>query len=70
MENEVEHTYFPWECPLILHFLFPQLQLTALVPISKIKPLLMKNPWGYMCQELMLELKKKEEEVSVDLNLE
>lgn len=29
----------------------------------------MKNPWGYMCQELMLELKKKEE-VSVDLSLE
>ncbi len=53
------NTYFPRESPPILHFLFPQLQLTALVPISKIKPSLTENPWGYTCQEPVLELKKR-----------
>lgn len=67
VEDEVEHTYFPGDHPPILHFLFPQLQLTALVPISKIKPSLTENPWGCMCQEPVLELKKKVSKISMDL---
>lgn len=53
------NTYFPRDYPPILDFLFPQLQLTALVPISKIKPSLTENPWGYVCREPELELEIK-----------
>lgn len=53
-------TDFPGDEPLILHVLFPLLQLIALLPISKFKLSATENPWGCMCQEPASEMEKKE----------
>lgn len=52
-------TDFPGDEPLILHVLFPLLQLIALLPISKFKLSASENPWGCTCQEPALEMEKK-----------
>lgn len=52
-------TDFPGDEPLILHILFPLLQLIALLPISKFKFSATENPWGCLCQEPALEMEKK-----------
>lgn len=53
-------TDFPGDEPLILHVLFPLLQLIALLPISKFKLSTTENPRGCTCQEPPPEKKRKE----------